>query len=93
MSTSKNWVGPVNLEIDKVTADTSLSTDTPATTERVVPLNLVINTEKYDDPCQSQRLEPRYVDTVDTENLNSQLGLHLPSRDVGRRCRLNKHEL
>jgi hypothetical protein len=39
----KNWVGPVNLEIDEVTTGGSLLTDTSSTTERIAPLNPEIN--------------------------------------------------
>ena len=43
---------PVDLEIHEVTADASLSTGTPPTTESIAPLNPRINPGKYEHPCQ-----------------------------------------
>jgi hypothetical protein len=43
---TKNWVGPENLEIDKVTTGTSLAMGTSPTTKRIVPLNPEINLGK-----------------------------------------------
>jgi hypothetical protein len=47
----KNRVRPTNFEIDQVTTDVSLSTATLPTTS-IVPLNLRINWEKWEHPCQ-----------------------------------------
>jgi len=52
----KNQVGPANLEIEEVTTGASLSTSTLPTTESIALLNLGINPEKYEYPCQVKDL-------------------------------------
>jgi hypothetical protein len=54
----KNWVRSANLNINEVTTCASLSMDTLSTTERIAPLNLGINPEKCEHPCQIEDLNP-----------------------------------
>ena len=49
---------PANLEINEVTTGTSLSTGTSPTIEIIVPLNPIINLEKYEHTCQVKNLNP-----------------------------------
>jgi hypothetical protein len=50
--------GSTDLEIHEVTTGASLSTGTLPTTESITPLNLEINPEKYEHPCQVEDLNP-----------------------------------
>jgi hypothetical protein len=47
---------PAHLEIDEVTAGTSLSMETSPTTENTTPLNSEINLGKCKQPCQVEDL-------------------------------------
>jgi hypothetical protein len=49
---------PTDLEIHKVTTGASLSTGTSPTTETIKPINLGINSEKYEHPYQIENLNP-----------------------------------
>jgi len=49
---------PADLEIHEVTMDASLSTETSPTTESIALLNLGINPEKCELPCQVDDLNP-----------------------------------
>jgi hypothetical protein len=46
----------VDPEIHEVSIGASLSTETSPITESIVPLNLEINPEKYEYPCQVENI-------------------------------------